>query len=85
MEEGKIERSKIFLATKVNMMGLGTYPCEGVCGEREGCHSYDEEIVMHACKVRVSTVLWLVLEEALASATLYTEPDEARGLLELAP
>lgn len=50
MEEGKIERSKIFLATKVNMMGLGTYPCEGVCGEREGCHSYDEEIVMHACK-----------------------------------
>lgn len=47
MEEGKIKRSDIYLATKVNMMGLGTYPC----GDRSGPHSYDAEIVMHACKV----------------------------------
>jgi len=46
VEEGKIKRSDIYLATKVNMMGLGTYPC----GDRSGPHSYDAEIVMHACK-----------------------------------
>jgi hypothetical protein len=52
MEEGKIKRSDIYLATKVNMMGLGTYPC----GERSGPHSYDTEIVMHACKVLLCSV-----------------------------
>lgn len=52
MEEGKIKRSDIYLATKVNMMGLGTYPC----GDRSGPHSYDAEIVMHACKVLPCTL-----------------------------
>eukprot|EP00959_Pyramimonas_sp_CCMP1952_P334448 7004083-Pyramimonas_sp.AAC.2 len=44
--EGKFERSKIYIATKVNPMGIGC-PLDDRAGKP---HSYDKEVVFASCK-----------------------------------
>ena len=44
--EGKFERSKIYIATKVNPMGIGC-PVDERAGKP---HSYDKEIVFASCR-----------------------------------
>lgn len=48
--EGKVDRSKLYIATKSNCMGVGS--SLDLIG-REAPHSYDEEILMHSCKASI--------------------------------
>mmetsp|Transcript_7009 Transcript_7009/g.8004 ORF Transcript_7009/g.8004 Transcript_7009/m.8004 type:complete len:411 (-) Transcript_7009:347-1579(-) len=51
--EGKVDRSKIYLATKCNMMGIGS-PLEARAdGSKVGPHSYDEEVLTASCKASI--------------------------------
>lgn len=50
--EGKVDRSKLYIATKANAGAIGTpVPFNGQ--EKLGPHGYNEDILMHACKASV--------------------------------
>lgn len=51
-EEGKVDRKKLYIATKVNCSAVGTPPMPG--RDKIGVHAYEEDIVMHACKSSIA-------------------------------
>lgn len=48
--EGRVQRDKVYIATKCNPQGTGTPP---IPGRDLSAHSYDEEVLTHACKASI--------------------------------
>jgi aryl-alcohol dehydrogenase-like predicted oxidoreductase len=46
--EGKVDRKKLYIASKINCAAIGTPPMDG--REKLGPHAFEEDILMHACK-----------------------------------